>query len=60
MRDGGDLHIKNILVNDEAIVCGVIDWGDMNIGHPACDISILTAFCPLKRGNHFLIVWSSR
>jgi aminoglycoside phosphotransferase (APT) family kinase protein len=42
----GDLHFKNIIVNEASQVSGIIDWGDMNIGHPACDLSIGYSFLP--------------
>src|SRR5690606_41432769 len=34
----GDLHFRNMLVNENGIVSGIIDWGDLSIGHPACDL----------------------
>ncbi|MZQ86974.1 phosphotransferase [Paenibacillus sp. 5J-6] len=42
----GDLHFKNMLVNEQGIVSGIIDWGDMNIGHPACDLNVVYSFLP--------------
>lgn len=42
----GDLHFKNMLVDDNGIVTGIIDWGDMNIGHPACDLNVVYSFLP--------------
>lgn len=42
----GDLHFKNILVDERGLVSGIIDWGDMNIGHPACDLSVGYSFFP--------------
>lgn len=35
----GDLHPANILVADRR-VSGVIDWGDVTAGDPACDFSV--------------------
>jgi len=50
----GDLHFKNILVNENGIVSGIIDWGDLSIGHPACDLSIAYSFLPpFARGVFF-------
>lgn len=37
----GDLHIRNLLVNDEGIVSGIIDWGDAHIGNRAIDLSVV-------------------
>lgn len=42
----GDLHFKNMLVDDRGQITGVIDWGDINIGHPACDLNIAYCFLP--------------
>lgn len=42
----GDLHFKNMLVDDAGKLSGIIDWGDVNIGHPACDLSIVYSFLP--------------
>ncbi|MBD2869114.1 phosphotransferase [Paenibacillus arenilitoris] len=42
----GDLHFKNILVEKNGKVSGVIDWGDVNIGHPACDLNVVYSFLP--------------
>ncbi|MGG4341733.1 aminoglycoside phosphotransferase family protein [Paenibacillus lautus] len=42
----GDLHFKNMLVDDTGKLSGIIDWGDVNIGHPACDLSIVYSFLP--------------
>jgi aminoglycoside phosphotransferase (APT) family kinase protein len=42
----GDCHIRNILVNQEGIISGIIDWGDMHIGNPAIDLSIAYSFLP--------------
>lgn len=42
----GDLHFKNMLVNEDGIVSGIIDWGDLSVGHPACDLSVAYSFLP--------------
>lgn len=50
----GDLHFKNMLVNENGIVSGIIDWGDLSVGHPACDLSIAYSFLPpYARGVFF-------
>lgn len=50
----GDLHFKNMLVNENGIVSGIIDWGDLNVGHPACDLSVAYSFLPpYARGVFF-------
>lgn len=42
----GDLHIRNILVDHDGKLSGVIDWGDLHIGDPAVDLSIVYSFLP--------------
>lgn len=42
----GDLHFKNMLVNEKGIISCIIDWGDLNVGHPACDLSVAYSFLP--------------
>jgi aminoglycoside phosphotransferase (APT) family kinase protein len=41
----GDLHPANILVNDGQ-VSGVIDFGDITAGDPACDLSVAWMLLP--------------
>jgi aminoglycoside phosphotransferase (APT) family kinase protein len=42
----GDLYARHLLLNDQAHLCGVIDWGDIHVGHPAVDLSVAHAFLP--------------
>jgi aminoglycoside phosphotransferase (APT) family kinase protein len=42
----GDCHIRNILVNKEGTIAGIIDWGDTHLGNPAIDLSIAYSFLP--------------
>jgi len=42
----GDLHFKNMLVDKSGTVSGIIDWGDINIGHPVCDLNVVYSFLP--------------
>lgn len=35
-----DLYSKHILVDEQNLPVGFIDWGDMHIGHPALDIAV--------------------
>lgn len=56
----GDLHFKNVLVDEASgIVSGIIDWGDMNIGHPACDLSIAYSFVPPRARSGFFARYGS-
>ncbi|GIP45467.1 aminoglycoside phosphotransferase [Paenibacillus sp. J45TS6] len=49
----GDLHFKNMLVDESGRVSGIIDWGDINIGHPACDLNIVYSFLPPNARSNF-------
>lgn len=42
----GDLHIRNVLADEDDAINGVIDWGDVHIGHPAIDLSIAYSYVP--------------
>jgi aminoglycoside phosphotransferase (APT) family kinase protein len=37
----GDLHAGNLLVDDDGVISGVIDWGDMTRGDRATDLATL-------------------
>ncbi len=41
----GDLHGRNVLVKDGRLA-GVIDWGDMAAGDPACDLASVWMLLP--------------
>ena len=48
------IFISKILVNEYGIVSGIIDWGDLSVGHPACDLSIAYSYLPpYARGVFF-------
>ncbi|WP_108668773.1 phosphotransferase [Peribacillus acanthi] len=53
----GDLHIRNILVDNDGVLSGIIDWGDMHIGHPAVDLSIVFAYLPLEGRESFYRIY---
>lgn len=36
----GDLYAKHILVKKNGLPAGLIDWGDVHVGHPATDLSV--------------------
>lgn len=49
----GDCHIRNILVNKEGVISGIIDWGDTHLGNPAIDLSIAYSFLPQSGREQF-------
>jgi aminoglycoside phosphotransferase (APT) family kinase protein len=44
----GDLHIRNVLVNEKGQLAAIIDWGDVHIGHPALDLSMVYSYFPAE------------
>jgi aminoglycoside phosphotransferase (APT) family kinase protein len=40
----GDLNFRNIVLHPEGGLAGVIDWGNIHIGHPAVDLSLIFSF----------------
>lgn len=44
----GDLHIRNLLYDVNGIVSSVIDFGDIHVGHRACDLAIIYSIIPNK------------
>lgn len=53
----GDLNFRNFLVNEEGLLCGVIDWGDVHVGHPAVDLAIVSCFFPPEGQHRFFEVY---
>ncbi|MBB6734080.1 phosphotransferase [Cohnella zeiphila] len=49
----GDLHFKNMLVDEIGRVSGIIDWGDIHLGHPACDLNVVYSFLPPHARSDF-------
>jgi aminoglycoside phosphotransferase (APT) family kinase protein len=49
----GDLYARHLLVDGAAALSGVIDWGDVHVGHPALDLSIAFGFLPPRAREAF-------
>lgn len=50
----GDLYVRHILLNEKHQLCGIIDWGDVHLGDPAIDLSIVHSFLPPNSHQAFL------
>src|SRR5262245_41231924 len=50
----GDLHIGQLVVTEEGALSGVIDWGDLHVGHPAVDLAVCHQLLPIDRHDQFL------
>ncbi|MVU83917.1 phosphotransferase [Nocardia sp. ET3-3] len=48
----GDLHPANVLTTDGTL-CGVIDFGDLCAGDPACDLAAAWILLPDGAADHF-------
>ncbi|MCL6598409.1 MAG: phosphotransferase [Alicyclobacillus macrosporangiidus] len=53
----GDLNFRNFLVDETGALCGVIDWGDAHIGHPAIDLTVVYSFLPPQAREAFWRVY---
>jgi aminoglycoside phosphotransferase (APT) family kinase protein len=49
----GDLHYRNMIVNEKNEIAGIIDWGDSHIGKRAIDLSIVYSVIPKEARNEF-------
>jgi aminoglycoside phosphotransferase (APT) family kinase protein len=50
----GDLYARHLLVDGERRLAGVIDWGDVHAGDPACDLALAATFLDAPaRGEFF-------
>jgi aminoglycoside phosphotransferase (APT) family kinase protein len=49
----GDLYVRHLLVDDRVRLCGIIDWGDVHLGDPACDLMIALTFLPAEARPDF-------
>jgi aminoglycoside phosphotransferase (APT) family kinase protein len=55
----GDFHAAHLLVDAAARPCGVIDWGDVHLGHPALDLALAFGFLPPRGRERFEQVYGS-
>lgn len=53
----GDIHVRNILLDSEGVLAGVIDWGDVHIGNPAIDLSFLFSYFPKEARRTFFEIY---
>lgn len=53
----GDIHIRNVLLDEKGILKGIIDWGDVHLGNPAIDFSFLYSYFPKEARQAFFDVY---
>ncbi len=56
----GDLYVRHLLIDEQARLCGIIDWGDVHIGNPAVDLSVAHGFLPPPARQIFLRAYARR
>ena len=53
----GDFYATHLLVDTQCRLSGVIDWGDIHLGHPAVDLAIMFGFLPPQGRDLFESVY---
>jgi aminoglycoside phosphotransferase (APT) family kinase protein len=53
----GDLYARHLLVGAGGELAGVIDWGDVHLGHRALDLSIAFSFLPPRARDPFFAAY---
>jgi aminoglycoside phosphotransferase (APT) family kinase protein len=53
----GDLHFRHLLLDDDAELTGVIDWGDVCRADPAIDLSIVWSLFPPSARSAFIAAY---
>jgi hypothetical protein len=49
--------VRHLLVDGDGRISGVIDWGDVHLGHPGLDLSIVHGFLPPAAHDTFLRIY---
>ncbi len=55
----GDLYARHLLLNNRKRLVGIIDWGDMDIDHPAIDYQIVYTFFPESGQKIFFEIYGA-
>jgi aminoglycoside phosphotransferase (APT) family kinase protein len=53
----GDFYSRHLLVDDAGRMCGVIDFGDLHVDHPAVDLSSVWTVLPPRARREFFAVY---
>ena len=53
----GDLYARHLVLDEAKKLVGIIDWGDMDIDHPAIDFQIVYTFFPWEGRMKFFEVY---
>jgi aminoglycoside phosphotransferase (APT) family kinase protein len=55
----GDLYARHLLVDERGSLAGVIDWGDVHLGDPAIDLSVVHEVVPASAHDAFFAVYGA-
>ena len=55
----GDIHIRNVLLDNEDLLTGIIDWGDVHVGHRAIDLSFIYSYFPTRARQSFFEIYGT-
>ncbi len=55
----GDLYARHLILSEERALVGIIDWGDIDIDHPAIDYQIVFTFFPAAGQNKFFEIYGN-
>ncbi len=50
----GDLYARHLVFDLKKTLCGIIDWGDMELGYIASDLAVAHSFLPMEAHEDFL------
>ena len=55
----GDLYAKHLIIDNDKSLCGIIDWGDSELLHPAIDLAIVYQFLPKESHLEFWNIYGN-
>ena len=55
----GDFYSRHVLVDEAGAMAGVIDFGDLHVGHPAVDLSVVWTLLPARARHEFFEIYGA-
>jgi aminoglycoside phosphotransferase (APT) family kinase protein len=55
----GDLYARHVLVDTQGRAAGIIDWGDIHLGHRAVDLALAHIFLPPAAREAFRLAYGA-
>ncbi|WP_419882470.1 phosphotransferase [Peribacillus sp. B-H-3] len=53
----GDIHVRNVILDEKGMLYGIIDWGDVHLGNAAVDISFIYSYFPPDARKEFFSIY---